>query len=479
MAINITFFSFSKKMNSTSQPSGGLVTSCDLKRGTDVLNPQIIINRRDMSNYNYAYIPAFSRYYWINNWSVDGGLWYGALSVDALASWKAEIGSTDAYILRSSAEWDGTVSDGFYPATAEHTYNRVVADNPYATSLSSGTYVIGITGAGSSGIGATTYYALTNSQMRTLVNHMFSSSDWIDDGQDSDNLMTVKQVDPDTGEEITYNYNVGKINKVGRNLTRALYDPIKYIASCVWIPGGVGTGGSESVKIGFWDSGISGTLLSANARWNTTFAIVLPKHPQADARGEYLNLSPFSRYRVYIPPFGVIPLDATKLQGVVAINVSIVIDAITGNGILNVYAGSDLIAHAEARVGISCSLAQQDSNYIGAATSAISAITSAAMGNIVGGLSAIGNAVNSMLPDLAVMGGSGGMGALIPSPALYADFQTIVDEDINDNGRPLCKIRTIGDIPGYIVCNGHVEAPATAGELAEINNYLTGGFFYE
>lgn len=96
MAINITFFSFSKKMNSTSQPSGGLVTSCDLKRGTDVLNPQIIINRRDMSNYNYAYIPAFSRYYWINNWSVDGGLWYGALSVDALASWKAEIGSTDA-----------------------------------------------------------------------------------------------------------------------------------------------------------------------------------------------------------------------------------------------------------------------------------------------------------------------------------------------------------------------------------------------
>ena len=67
-----------------------------LKEDTDVKNPVIIISGipkvGSISDYNYAYIPQFHRYYWIENITFNkGGLIELYMRVDVLMSYKESI----------------------------------------------------------------------------------------------------------------------------------------------------------------------------------------------------------------------------------------------------------------------------------------------------------------------------------------------------------------------------------------------------
>ena len=56
----------------------------------------------------------------------------------------------------------------------------------------------------------------------------------------------------------------------------------------------------------------------------------------------------------------------------------------------------------------------------------------------------------------------------------------LVDEDNENRGRPLCKVRTINTLSGYIlVTDADIEIAAMEAEQQEIRSYMEGGFFYE
>ena len=62
------------------------------------------------------------------------------------------------------------------------------------------------------------------------------------------------------------------------------------------------------------------------------------------------------------------------------------------------------------------------------------------------------------------------------------DFQffEIVDDDPDQNGRPLCKMKTLGNLGGYmLIQDGDVPTNGTAAEDRQIRSYLEGGFYYE
>ena len=62
---------------------------------------------------------------------------------------------------------------------------------------------------------------------------------------------------------------------------------------------------------------------------------------------------------------------------------------------------------------------------------------------------------------------------------LQAIFAEIVDDDLVCRGRPLCEIRQISTIPGFIQCaDVEVHLNCTSGEMVEIKNYMESGFFY-
>ena len=95
--MNITFYQFSKRTNSTKIVNvSGTTLNCELKDATSIFNPGLVIRAVPAGwnpIWNYAYIPAFDRYYFINNWTWLNGVWGCSLVCDVLASFKSEIGS--------------------------------------------------------------------------------------------------------------------------------------------------------------------------------------------------------------------------------------------------------------------------------------------------------------------------------------------------------------------------------------------------
>lgn len=79
--------------------------SGELRNQTSVLNPSIVIeSAENISTYNYAYIPEFSRYYYITEIiSVRTNCWAISLRCDVLMSYKDEIRSMNV-ILNNTQE---------------------------------------------------------------------------------------------------------------------------------------------------------------------------------------------------------------------------------------------------------------------------------------------------------------------------------------------------------------------------------------
>lgn len=78
-----------------------------LKDETSITNPEILIEIENPSGFNYAYIPEFNRYYFINDIiSVGNNLWRISMHVDVLESFKNEILSQNCIIEKSTLGFD-------------------------------------------------------------------------------------------------------------------------------------------------------------------------------------------------------------------------------------------------------------------------------------------------------------------------------------------------------------------------------------
>lgn len=105
-------------------------------------------------------------------------------------------------------------------------------------------------------------------------------------------------------------------------------------------------------------------------------------------------------------------------------------------------------------------------NTTEAAKSNIDSAEKAAQVGITAGASAIGSWMK-LCRDLS-------------SPVVHANFFPIVPELRSDIGRPLCKVRQISNVPGYLLCeNAHIQSRLTATENQMIEDFMNGGFYYE
>lgn len=77
-----------------------------LKDQSSIIKPVFMIEDDNPSLFNYAYIPAFDRYYFIDDIiSVRSGLWEIHLSVDVLMSFKNDI--KEMNVILSDSQKDG------------------------------------------------------------------------------------------------------------------------------------------------------------------------------------------------------------------------------------------------------------------------------------------------------------------------------------------------------------------------------------
>lgn len=506
--MQITLYNFNKKVNSTLQPSGGTTLEGYLRNDdpVSILTPSVVFSVSGAPNFNYAFIPEFNRYYWIDDWRHLEGHWIASMSVDVLATYRSEIGAKDLYVLRSSAEFNTYVIDSKYPAT---THQSAVETQPgkmrisgltsyettpetfFSISFGSGTIVLGVFGPEGTGI---TYYAMTPNHFRSFARELYDYNPLDDEP----------------------NWWEGIIPGVAKSIS----NPVQYIASCMWYPFSYAQiiGSDESaidIKLGLWSVSLIGRQLDPQQDMivvNTSFTI--PRHPQTSSRGMWVNSEPYTHHVITFYPFGTFAIDAQAVIDGSRVDCKFYTDWITGKSklVLDVGAGVNrkIIATVDGQISIPLSIGQTSVDLFGIAGSVIGAVGGVLSGIAGAAIGLFGNpenkgtsklvhklnanagttvgqmasAAKDSAPTLQTTGGVGSMLAFTSNlgdiPLLTSYFSPVVDEDRVNLGRPLCSIRKPSALGGYMQCEGaYITTSGTSEESDAVAAYLNGGFFYE
>ena len=498
------YIGFEKRNNSTKRPgssdtaytiNGFLREPCSLENPS--INFKEFPSNIHPQAYNYCFIPVFSRYYFIRDWTWNDALWECSMEEDYLASWKFQIGATRAYVMRSASDYNEDIIDRLYPCTTDFTTSKVTMQSSYyGTSPSGGCYVVGIicnSNFSSSQIGgATTYYVLTPSQMSNLMGYLLSSN---------------------FSEDIGFSSTWNPLQQLTQDVAKAFINPIQYITSCMWFPEPYSAFTSDdnprTIVLGYWDcdsNRAQGYRLTSYNYKEIAYSQV-PSHPDALTRGRYLNHSPFTRINISVPPFGSLPIDLSYFNSGEYIICDINIDPMTGKAIMRVTksqthyldVNSPVVAEISAMFGIPIQLSQMTPDYLSAFNTFLGMkenysagienqisksgyyVDNGVFGNIKSQeISGIQDAITSIMPSVSSTGVNGSTLMLTTEPTMTAQFFNIVDEDNIEFGRPLCSVKTINTLSGYVQCSdADVNYPCLANEKSIIINYLHSGFFWE
>lgn len=470
MAVEITLFNFKKKKFSTAIPSkgDGDTWDCRINRTCSVISPELVFDFSGVEEappYNYAYIDSFNRWYFINNWTYNAGLWCASCSVDALATWWDDIKTSTQYVVRNANLYSGLISDSLYPTTAGVTYTRDSVSSPFkARSSLYGTYIIGIIGGNSRG--CVSYYAMDYSNFKTFSQKLF---------------------DPD---------NFAGLEETVDSVTKFSFNPIQYIASCMYFPIYLGditesnASDVSSISLGWWTlTGVTAYQIT-KADFIFKFSIDMPRHPQASQRGVYLNASPFSRYKLVARPFGEMVIDSSFFVNINTAFGEIHIDLYTGKALLflmNGLVGTEEpfsfneVLTSRAMVGVNIALAQSAIDTFSAFGNGVALANAFTDYNFTATVGNVLNFANSLIPQLSTVGSSGSMAEYV-STRFYIDgeFFMVTADSPENRGRPLCQEKVLSTLSGYTICDDVVvELPCTEDERTMIKSILEGGFYIE
>ena len=465
MSFTVNLYTLSKRDNSTKRPTGtGTQFNCIIKTGSGILHPTITLDlgkTNDPSQYNYAYIPNFDRYYFIEEWYFDRALWTATLKVDVLATYKTQIGNANLYVMRCASEHNGDIIDTLYPAKSGCSFASDTKTNPWTSGM---TYVVGVVSQTAT-CGSQTHYGLLRSAFTTLCGWLLS--------------------------DVVTEDNGFSIDDATLELQRSLVEPLQFIKSCVLLPVPIGdthgTAGA-TVNVYGWASSVTGKVLTENDAIVKTYSFSIQKHPDTSSRGNYVNSAPFTAITLTVPPFGTFDIDTSVTCNASAVDATIRIDQITGKGTLTVSCNGIVLNRIEAQIGIPISMSSVTRDYLGAVSNVGGAIGSVASGiasgniggAVLGGLSGIGNAIQSLQARSNTIGTTGSYGSLLGDFRLDHQFFRPISDDNTHNGRPLCAKRTLNTLSGYmIIQDGDVAINGTSTEDAYLRNYLETGFYYE
>lgn len=108
-------------VNKTITQSGSDISGT-LREDCSIINPVISIQGLSDLKVNYAYIPEFGRYYYINNIVCKGKLFELQMHVDVLMSFGTEILDNTAVISRQQSMYNLYLQDGVFKTYADNHY---------------------------------------------------------------------------------------------------------------------------------------------------------------------------------------------------------------------------------------------------------------------------------------------------------------------------------------------------------------------
>lgn len=467
---------------------------------TSVLAPVVRFNAGSRADHaptqKLAYIPAFGkRYYFIKDWYYDQGAWNATMIVDPLATYKKQIGNSKQYISRAEFFSEGLIEIAQVPDSKYPIAGRpVVLQNSVNTGWKSGVgntecYVVGIYGPGGT-VGGITYYVMTPTQMRSFQRELYATADWLN---------------PDA---------MG----ISEDLAKGLVNPAQYIESIRYYPypPPFFTGGGsqlQTLQFSWWEIQATGFQVE-NLVYEDSWDITIPRW--GGHQFFYQRLSPYSTFYLTSSAFGEIPIPADRISTMSSLHVQFSVDISTGAGMLTI---PDIQMYRLIEFGVPIALAGRVSSKISSPTGMIASGISAAVDVANQGIGALvqnitgetfnpfeainqhivqpvksffGGAVNGVAAVSNSLAGNretvtnvGTMGTQLNFVDTYLHLvgvflqQTPAAPEIF--GRPILKLDTVHNYPGYIeiIAPRFDQLDATTTEIQSICQYLESGFYYE
>lgn len=493
--IAVNFYRFKKKKNSTAQPSDNpTVMQCAIKSDCSVVNPVLeIAPGQGTFVFNYAYIPDFGRFYFVNDWKYSVGTWTVYLSVDVLASYKTAIGNHSAYVLRAASRYNENIIDELYPVLPHpNTYTETMNN---CFNVNNATVVIGVVAPGGLRCGLR-YYAMTTAS----AIHFFSWLLGVQYESENSNFLSWL-ID-------TFHYTVDDTVKI-------IYKPEEYIKSAQWYPFSVmdymnwnGEPNPTAITRMYFGkyylpeiSGATFYELTKPCLYLGEFFADLTRNTGPN----YLTSDRYIKRKLIMPPFS--SMDIPEIVNKYAVKVknpgddykirsAIYVDITSGQAVNNyflydVYASSDIFHMGTdvAEMGINIPIVSATKNIVENFFTGVVNLGGAVAGSIIGEASMVGRGVAGTIGSFAGLLGSD-MKYNASSSAATAYYKQpwqcitissqITDRNISEHGAPLCETVTLNTLSGYIQCaDSDIEIGGTEQEIDAVNNFLTGGFFYE
>lgn len=443
---------FSKRKNSTKQPSSTPVTrSVVLKRETSIQKPVFTLTGFN-NEFNYLYVPVWGRYYFIDDVVIGNNeLFEIHCSCDYLASFKSAISSYTCFVERcADSHIDPYMRD---PAVSSN--SRIVSTESATTSAfpSATVYILRVLGRGSTnGIGT---FCVTYNDIKNIFSGVWGDVD---------------------GDSVT--------DYIKALLNLYINDPSQYIVGVYRSPIGMsnylshGTD-EQTIYVGGHETNLKGIRVdSPNA---IIFNPVLNK--PANMYNDFRATDPaFSSYTMYIPTIGTVQLPAEIMQ--MKLQIICCADLFSGDLTFMLYADDDLVAtytsncYASVSVGV-----QNGSSGSNLVASALTMGMSVGTGNIMYSVPALVSGVQHVIsPPASVIGTQGSLGAIetFPDIVITCEQKSSGDIPLGVYGRPCCKNLQLGSMTGYVKCaNASIDIPAHGGDKDVVNNLLNSGFYYE
>lgn len=491
---------FSKKINSTAQlpdTDGFISMNCQVKEPSSILNPRLIIDIDNWNpNLNYAYIPNWSRYYFIHNSTVMLGHQVELdLAVDVLGTYRTAILDSTAFVRRSASNYNLKLPDDTWSHTTDY--------NLYTDFINCGMNAAGdfllftVSNAPSNVIPSQSVYICTAAQLKQVIEYLLSDT--------------------------FYNAYSADLDATTGALSKTFFNPFQYITKCMFVPfnasgpGQYGPDGdpwfqnltSSTIHFGWWDSGISAPLVGTfGRRFYKTFTLgTYSKWTDRD--------SEWTQNELFMPGIGTFNI-SPEYQGQ-DIVMEYLIDFSNGSATLKIFVSGGTNSHnddhliqaLDGKIGCDIQLSGLYEDLVGDTTT-MSGLVGKGLKALAGGLmgavntsidlfkgsslsdimsntaplasAVVQGASSGLQPTMSQIGSSGNRAAVAWGAGGRLTIRKYQEYDsVRSRLGYMCmKTLPLSGLSGYTeVVNPSVETIGTSGEDSMINGFLSGGFYIE
>lgn len=495
----VNFGSFSKRRNSTKQPTTELSDSrtVKLKENTSYDVPTFILTGNAL---DINYCQWGNRYYFLRDTrSLHNNMIEVDAVLDPLATYKSNILASTQYVLYSSSQGDIWLADTRIPVLKSTKVARSSATLPFINS--NGIFILSVVGQGDpdTGVGGCEIFAVNKSTLNALIHKI---SEWQTVAFSNSRALIEPQSysGQDFGTAITtLNDTVASIGEAlldGSIIGNAWQIAAQCIRSCIWVPFDITqfTGDSGRIYLGSMDTEQGGFKVDAKP-FTGSFSVSIPWH-YSDWRRSYCE-----DVYLFLPLVGMVGLSSDNLTHTSSITVKYSVTPTDGNVSYQIIAGDEIIGSYGGNAATNYPIGiNQQASAGEVLTTALHGIEHAVAEAVDGGLNVATGAgelitgltmatydtknvqMSTNLTTIGGIGGGSGVGLDLNVTCYTVAHDTIISpSDMQQTmGLPTMKPIQLSNLTGFCQCaNAHVDAPATADELSAIDFYLNSGFFIE